>query len=296
MVNERGTNRIYKKHTSTDCEEATLGLYDYRARFYDPLPGRFIQPDTIVPDPSNPIDLDRYAYARNNPVRFTDPTGHISQGEENDAEKILKQLLAYEVKIKVDWGMRGKRWQEGLWTLAELQTVLDAVQDLANAMGGTEPFKSNLGGITITQKNMKSGGLGRSHNVTLNANGFSQWTVVHELAHAWGAAKCWKLSKDMQSSLGAGFAHPILHFLNPSNDSYWYDPGSGPPPCGTDANFNAKEYFAESVTAYIYPAEAERRANASNYPYTDPSRGYNYSSFFDTPRGQYIKALMVSSP
>jgi RHS repeat-associated protein len=43
------------------------GLMDYRARFYDPSLGRFISADTIVPNPSNPQDLNRFAYARNNP-------------------------------------------------------------------------------------------------------------------------------------------------------------------------------------------------------------------------------------
>ena len=36
----------------------------------------FTQPDTIVPDPYNSQDYDRYAYARNNPIRYTDPSGH----------------------------------------------------------------------------------------------------------------------------------------------------------------------------------------------------------------------------
>lgn len=39
--------------------------------------GRFIQPDTIVPNPMNPQSLNRYSYVRNNPVNLIDPTGHI---------------------------------------------------------------------------------------------------------------------------------------------------------------------------------------------------------------------------
>ncbi len=39
--------------------------------------GRFIQPDTIVPEPGNTQTLNRYSYTYNNPARYTDPTGHI---------------------------------------------------------------------------------------------------------------------------------------------------------------------------------------------------------------------------
>jgi len=59
-------------------------LYDYNARFYSPALGRFLSPDTIVPSPGNPShgdflrsqSLNRYAYVLNNPLRYTDPTGH----------------------------------------------------------------------------------------------------------------------------------------------------------------------------------------------------------------------------
>ena len=57
-------------------QEAELGLYYYVARWYDPAIGRFIQADTIVPDPDNPIAFDRYAYAYNNPLNYIDSSGH----------------------------------------------------------------------------------------------------------------------------------------------------------------------------------------------------------------------------
>ena len=37
---------------------------------------RFISPDTIVPEPGNPQALNRYSYTLNNPLKYTDPTGH----------------------------------------------------------------------------------------------------------------------------------------------------------------------------------------------------------------------------
>jgi len=56
--------------------ETSLGLYDYQARFYDPALGRFLQPDPLVPQAGDPSSLNRYAYARLNPLRYVDPTGH----------------------------------------------------------------------------------------------------------------------------------------------------------------------------------------------------------------------------
>jgi RHS repeat-associated protein len=54
----------------------TIGLYDYGARFYDPETGTFIQPDSIVPQPGNPMAWNRFAYVYNNPVNNVDPSGH----------------------------------------------------------------------------------------------------------------------------------------------------------------------------------------------------------------------------
>jgi len=58
-------------------EDASTGLYYYGARYYDPEIGRFIQADTIVARPGDPQDLNRYSYARNNPLVYTDPSGHF---------------------------------------------------------------------------------------------------------------------------------------------------------------------------------------------------------------------------
>ncbi|MBK9926400.1 MAG: DUF11 domain-containing protein [Anaerolineales bacterium] len=57
-------------------EMAGLGIYNYGARFYSPKLGRFLSADTIVPNPYNPQDLNRFSYVRNNPLRYIDPTGH----------------------------------------------------------------------------------------------------------------------------------------------------------------------------------------------------------------------------
>src|SRR5439155_7189317 len=56
--------------------DANDGLYDFNARFYDPLLGRFLSADSVVPGAGNPQALNRYAYSYNNPLKYTDPSGH----------------------------------------------------------------------------------------------------------------------------------------------------------------------------------------------------------------------------
>ncbi|MFQ6102531.1 MAG: RHS repeat-associated core domain-containing protein [Anaerolineae bacterium] len=56
------------------------GLLFMHARYYHARLGRFTQADTVVPEPADPQDLNRYAYAANDPVLYTDPTGHRECG------------------------------------------------------------------------------------------------------------------------------------------------------------------------------------------------------------------------
>ena len=56
--------------------EPGLGLHDYVARHYAQPLGRWIAPDTIVPDPADPQSLNRYSYVGNRPTVLVDPSGH----------------------------------------------------------------------------------------------------------------------------------------------------------------------------------------------------------------------------
>jgi RHS repeat-associated protein len=61
------------------------GLSYMNARYYDPGIGIFISPDTIIPNPADLMDYNRYTYGRGNPVSNNDPSGHCPEpkGSEN---------------------------------------------------------------------------------------------------------------------------------------------------------------------------------------------------------------------
>jgi len=53
------------------------GLIHMNARLYDPKLHRFISPDNFVQDSYNTQNYNRYGYAMNNPLMYTDPTGEF---------------------------------------------------------------------------------------------------------------------------------------------------------------------------------------------------------------------------
>ena len=60
------------RYTFTFKEKDSSGLFDFGARSYDPATGRFVSADSQGDGPN------RYAYAANNPLKYSDPTGHFA--------------------------------------------------------------------------------------------------------------------------------------------------------------------------------------------------------------------------
>ena len=78
--NEHYKNNTYafsvsNRYTGQQLDEDT-GLYFYKSRYYDPELGRFTQADPVVPSANTSQALNRYSYVKNNPLKFTDPSGH----------------------------------------------------------------------------------------------------------------------------------------------------------------------------------------------------------------------------
>ncbi len=75
---DTGTSLNTDRKFTGQTEDESIGLYWYQSRAYDPEIGRFCSPDVVVPDPLDPQSLNRYSYVYNNPLKYTDPSGHFS--------------------------------------------------------------------------------------------------------------------------------------------------------------------------------------------------------------------------
>jgi RHS repeat-associated protein len=71
-----GTTSTEYRFTGQQAEAAT-GLVYLRARYYDPQTGRFLQRDPFGGFLGDPQGQQPYAYAHNNPVTPTDPSGEV---------------------------------------------------------------------------------------------------------------------------------------------------------------------------------------------------------------------------
>jgi len=75
------TSRVDEKYTAKKRDNET-GLDYFNARYFSAPLGRFMSPDPVVITPArlfDPQQLNAYAYVRNSPLRFIDPTGEILQ-------------------------------------------------------------------------------------------------------------------------------------------------------------------------------------------------------------------------
>jgi RHS repeat-associated protein len=82
---ERGGVQSNKKFTGHEDEQGTTGLIYMKGRYYDPKLSIFLSPDPATENItggssllSNPISLNPYVYAWNNPVNAFDPDGRLT--------------------------------------------------------------------------------------------------------------------------------------------------------------------------------------------------------------------------
>lgn len=85
-------------YTSRELDKET-GLYFYRARYYDPMNGRFTSEDPIG---FLGMDLNLFRYVTNNPTNLIDPKGLLFWGLINAGEIYGQEAVEYYAQIAID--------------------------------------------------------------------------------------------------------------------------------------------------------------------------------------------------
>jgi hypothetical protein len=180
--------------------------------------GRFISADTIAPGFANPQNRNRYSYALNNPLKYTDPTGHCGKSTDVAAEteacaKEVANLEAYNIHVG---DLNG-----GLWSSNQLRDVVTAAALMVSELfsDNLSTFLDKIGYVGIYQSadaNTKAwtgndtapaityGAPVVGSRITFYQDSFSkgpeafQRTVVHELAHAWDANSWGFAARDLR--------------------------------------------------------------------------------------------------
>ena len=90
------TDRGYTGHEHLD----DFGLIHMNGRIYDPRIGRFLSADPVIQSPQALQTYNRYSYAINNPLAYTDPSGYIFGigGSIKDELKRWEQDFRHEIR------------------------------------------------------------------------------------------------------------------------------------------------------------------------------------------------------
>lgn len=163
--------------------DAESGLYYLNARYYDSTTARFLTEDTYAGQANDPLSLNRYTYCANNPLRYTDPSGHffaaifkfakvagrlvlyfaggaaVSGGLEYVSQKYIEERDEINVKAIAYEGIFGGATSliGGIGTMRKAQKVAKAVK-AAKATKVAKTAKGVAKGIAKT--GLKEGALG----------------------------------------------------------------------------------------------------------------------------------------
>ncbi len=81
--------------------DGETGFDYFGARYYAPIPGRFLSPDPLLDsaDPADPQSWNRYAYVRNSPLVTVDPDGRAGQVVIKGAAVVATNALIVTIAV-----------------------------------------------------------------------------------------------------------------------------------------------------------------------------------------------------
>ena len=109
----------YLDDIATSGVSEGFGLMFYNARWFDPNIVMFTSPDTLIPDPYNALDWNRYMYVRGNPLKYRDSSGHMADdGDDGGCNSSrCKDIRRQDYLITLIYKGSG---DDGSWTAEDL--------------------------------------------------------------------------------------------------------------------------------------------------------------------------------
>jgi RHS repeat-associated protein len=185
----------YQRFTGKE-RDAETGLDYFGARYYSGAQGRFTSPDAPLLDqhPADPQSWNLFAYGRNNPLRFVDPTGNYvfdSAASEDEKKRFREQLAAAQAAanaLRDKYGEKSKQY-----TSAARATASYGAEGVAN--GVTVAFgapKTAGAGAEVTlglsTKNTADNPTGQNILATFDPRAVSAGLIGHEGQHVADAS------------------------------------------------------------------------------------------------------------
>ncbi|WP_265868013.1 ricin-type beta-trefoil lectin domain protein [Streptomyces sp. SKN60] len=139
--NERGADttaknlQSHKGFLGKDRDDAS-GFTPLGARLYDPAVGRFLSADPVL-DLNDPLQSNGYAYAHNNPVTFSDPTGLAISLTASERAAALAGAGLSAAEVAQAQAMQGKSLSSVILSIA-WETLKDfiGINDAMACFGG----------------------------------------------------------------------------------------------------------------------------------------------------------------
>lgn len=252
--------------------DTATGLLFYNARFYDPALGFFLAADTVAPDPAKSQSRTRYSYVLNNPIKYTDSTGHCVDQDErencHDTERQRRNLAETDLH-------RFGITLEGNWATEELEWVLEAIHKMMSVAGwDVDDFKDAMGmlngGTLVFRREAEavssdgalsyvdSAPIGNTtlhfYGATFHHRETALYATVHELAHAWDKAHAWSYSRDLMDKTNS------VHYWETRGYVPFLKYYQGGVSASDYAKTNEREDFAETVAAAVFADDPAVRA------------------------------------
>ena len=217
-----------------------LGIYYYGARFYSPYINRFLSADTMVSSLANPQSLNRYSYVLENPLKYTDPTGHKECAEMDSHGSCMTgtQAMTHYIQSKY----KKVKIKKGKWDDDDLLNIYTGLTNIKykGFHGNTDAFDEAFGSVTFVSQRyagkQAGGTTWQDGEIGLDPAKNDWTTVVHEMGHLFRVA----LTRKNERVPSYTEMHATV-----------FDAGAGATKYARDDTHSPSEDFADSFLAVI---------------------------------------------